>query len=270
MRFWARSAVCIVLGAGLLHGGTAAEASSVNITGAAFGTDGIGSFAGYGSSSSKNNVVGYAPSGLTDPFNGSQWRTQGNAHTSAAIANVPYYQIDWYLIGAESGYTNSLYFNGSLISTEHNQNNRLEAGNDPGPSFIGTTTGSGAGTPIPFTLADVTNGANAKPGAFIASLMFAYVEPVYDRHGVLKRWRVTGQQTDWFAFASNDSGSSDRDFDDFVGVAHVRAIDGPPLAPTPLPGALPLMASILGGGYLLNKWRNRHRQAEPTPNNSLI
>lgn len=141
------------------------QASTVQISGALFGTEGTGSFPGYGAAAGLNNVVGYAPSNLTDPFNGAQWRVQGSTHAANVSVTVPNYAIDWYLIGAESGYTNSLYFKGGLVLTEHDQNNRLQSGNDPGVSLTPvTTTGTGAGL-IPFSLTDVTNGANAKPGA---------------------------------------------------------------------------------------------------------
>ena len=135
----------------------------------------------------------------------------------------------------------------------------MSSWNDPGWWKLGTTTGSGLGAPIPFSLIDlnekdekkrvVTNGANNKPGAFIASLMFAYVEPVYKSGGALKGWRVTKEATDWFAFGYDDPGSKNNDHDDFMMVGNLRA--------TPIPGALILMGTVLGGGYLAGWWRRR-------------
>ena len=231
-----------------------ARASSVTITGTPFGTDGVGAFSGYGSSVNKHNVVGYGPSGISDPYGGAGWRTQGTTTSSAVFSNLPYFAVDWYFNGAESGHNNR-FVSTSLGFTEHNENNRLERGNDPGPLFLGTTTGSGSGSPIPFSLIDlhygsgVSNGANHKPGAFIASLMFAYVEPEYSKKGALKGWRLTRKSTDWFAFGFDDQGSRNDDHDDYVGIGHLRAA-------TPIPGALPLMGTVVGG-YLLARWR-RH------------
>ena len=231
-----------------------AHAATVEITGAKFGTNGIVQFPGYGSAIDKNNVVGTTASGLSDPTKGAGWRTQGNSTSSAVIANVPTYAVDWYFVGAESG-DKIKFLSQSLQFQENNQNNSYNPGNDPGWLKIGTTTGSGLGQPIPFTLTDtnttpnniIANGANHKPGAFISSLMFAYVEPVYTRRGALKGWKVTTKPTDWFAFGYDDPGSANNDHDDLMMIGHLRA--------TPIPGALGLMGSFLGGGYLVRRWR---------------
>jgi hypothetical protein len=237
-----------------------AQAATVEITGARFNTNGVVQFPGYGPAVDKNNVVGFSPSGLSDPTGGTGWRAQGNSRPGAVIANVPTYAVDWYFVGAESGDTIK-FMSQSLSFIESNQNNSLESGNDPGWWKIGTTTGSGQGQPIPFTLIDtnpnpdniIANGANHKPGAYVASLMFAYVEPLYEG-GALKGWSVTKKATDWFAFGYDDPGSKNNDHDDFMMVGHLRA--------TPLPGALGLMGSFLGGGYLVGRWR-RWRTRRP-------
>jgi hypothetical protein len=241
---------CSLLPLGIAH------AATVEITGAKFNTNGVVQFPGYGSAIEKNNVVGFSPSGLSDPTNGAGWRAQGNTTSSAVIANVPDYAVDWYFVGAESGDTIK-FMSQSLQYQESNQNNSYNSGNDPGWLKIGTTTGSGQGQPIPFTLIDtnpnpdkvIANGANHKPGAFVASLMFAYVEPVYSRRGALKGWQVTKKTTDWFAFGYDDPGSANNDHDDFMMIGHLRA--------TPIPGALGLMGSFLGGSYLVGRWRRR-------------
>jgi hypothetical protein len=79
--------------------------------------------------------------------------------------------------------------------------------------------------------------------------MFAYVEPVYSNRGALLGWKVTKKPTDWFAFGYDDPGSANNDHDDFMMVGHLRA--------TPIPGALGLMGSFLGGSYLVGRWRRR-------------
>jgi hypothetical protein len=233
-----------------------AEASSVTITGSRFGTGGVVNFPGYGTAVDKNNVVNFGPSGIRDSTRGSGWRAEGKHTSSAVIANVPEYAVDWYFAGAESGDT-IMFLSQSLTFTESNQNNNLESNNDPGWLKIGTTTGSGKNQPIPFKLVDtnssdtISNGDNHRPGAFVASLMFAYVEPVYQA-GVLKAWKVTKSATDWFAFGYDDPGSANNDHDDFMMVGHLR--------PTPLPGALFLLGSVLGGGYLAGMWRRLRRR----------
>ena len=235
-----------------------ARASSIEITGSLFGTPQAGPFPGYGTSISQHNVVGYSYSGISDPTGGAAWRVGG-----AVLANASSYTIDWYFSGAESG--DSIRFTSkSLRFTEHDQNNSFTGGKQ-GWWKLGTTSGSGIG-PIPFSLKDLDTNSGVTNGAtsFIASLMLAYVEPVYVdviRKGrarkVLTGWNVTTEKTDWFAFGFNDPGSSDRDYDDFVGIGHVIAKGGYPPSPVPIPGALVLMGTVLGGGYLVGSWRRR-------------
>jgi hypothetical protein len=235
----------------------AARAASIDITGGSFGA-----FPGYsGGNISKNNVINYDPSGIDDNKGGSAWHIGG-----AVIAKLPNFAVDWYFNGAESG-DKIKFTSGSVYFTESDQNNRYSPGNDPGFKFIGTSTGSGANTPISFTLLDtnsnigVTNGVNNHlPGAHIASLMFAYLEPDYDKKGKLEGWKVTKNPTNWFAFGFNDPGSTDKDHDDYVGVGYIRALPPPPVGQTPLPGALPLMGSALGAGSLVGWWRRRRQQ----------
>ena len=232
-------------------------ASVIDITGGVFGA----AYPGYsGGNMSKNNVINYDPAGIDDNKGGSAWQIGG-----AVLSNIPHFGVDWYFSGAESG-DQIKFTSGAVNFTEYNQNNRYASGNDPGFKFMGTSTGSGANTAIPFTLFDVnklvgvTNGVNNHlPGAYMASLMFAYLEPEY-KHGKLKGWKVTKDETNWFAFGFNDPGSTDKDHDDFVGVGYAYAIPPPPVTQTPIPGALPLMASVLGAGSFMGWWRRRRQQ----------
>jgi hypothetical protein len=252
-RLWVAPAIC----ASMLLASGAANAASIDITGASFGT-----FPGYsGGNISKNNVIDYDPSGIDDNKGGSAWHIGG-----AVIAKIPYFAVDWYFNGAES--SDKIKFTSGPVSfSENNQNNSYNPGNDPGFKFIGTSTGSGINTPISFTLLDtnsnigVTNGVNNHlPGAHIASLMFAYLEPDYDKKGKLEGWNVTKNATNWFAFGFNDPGSTDKDHDDYVGVGYIRTLSPPPVGQTPIPGALPLMASALGAGSFVGWWRRRRQQ----------
>ena len=67
---------------------------------------------------------------------------------------------------------------------------------------------------------------------------------------------LTASVTDCVVFGLNDTGFADDNHDDFMVAAHIT--DG---AQTPIPGALPLFASVLGGGFLFRRLRNR-RQAK--------
>jgi hypothetical protein len=120
---------------------------------------------------------------------------------------------------------------------------------------------SGAGGNIPgFTLTDATKGgtvtnggANAVPNNGAASLIFAYLTQSGGKY------YLTNTPTDFVAFGFNDNGAGDDNHDDFVGIAAL--VDGGPSFPTPIPGALPLFGSVLGGGFLFRKLRKR-RQAK--------
>jgi hypothetical protein len=175
------------------------------------------------------------------------------------LSKVSDYYVDWYFNGAESGDT--IKFFAPSISlpdisfSESNQNNNNLDGNDPGWTLRGTTTGSGLNSPIPFSLTDTDHAMTLENGTLdshAGSLIFSYAEP-FTWHGK-QHWKLTLDATDWFVFAYNDPGSDDKDHDDYVGLAHVRFNELP--SPVPLPGALPLMGSVLGGGYLLRRWRS--------------
>lgn len=248
------SSIAVLSAAAPLAG---ALAATIEITGTPYEIQ-------YGTPIGKNNVVTNQfapnPAGIYD-FTGRRntpWLAGGTV-----LSEVSDYYVDWYFNGAESGDT--INFLSSTVSfSESNQNNRYESGNDPGWQQLGTTLGSGLNSPIPFTLTDTTlsmgiaNGANQDPDAGLGSLIFSYANPVYWKD-TLVGWTLSLDATDWFAFAFNDPGSGDKDYDDFIGIGHVRVAEVPP-TPTPLPGALPLMGSVLGGGYLLRKWRARRRR----------
>jgi len=93
------------------------------------------------------------------------------------------------------------------------------------------------------------------PGSGVPNLIFSYatfVEP-----GLLV---LTKSVSDIIIFALNDGGAGN-DHDDFVGAAIItERADcecAPTTQPTPIPGALFLFGSALGGGLLLHRWRKR-------------
>lgn len=270
MNYFARAfnacLVLLALSASILVASDEAQSATITITGSPFGQNGTGSFTGYGTSIGKNNVVNFAPSGLRDPTNLKPWVTQGNSGSSGVTSNVSNYEVDWYFNGAESGNTNKFFSSGSVTYTEHDLNNNYQNGNDAKWLLIGTSSGKGVDSFIPFTLTDtslpgspsVSNGANNKPSSNLGSLMFAYVNPIYSVTGILLSWKVTKTATDWFAFGLNDPGSTDRDFDDFMGVGHLRfVLEAPSTSPVPLPGAFLLMGTILASSCGVASWRRR-------------
>jgi len=226
----------------------------------------------YGNATSVNNVVnspGAPPTGsiLNDPtgptLTGSTpWVQQGQV--SANVGANPYF-VNWYFTGSESGYTISLTAPNGVNFTEGNQNNSAYAG---GPAL---TNGSyqqlgqsayAAGSPLDFTLSwsggSVTNaGTQAAPGLGLANLIFSYVDiSTYPNTGLLNLTTTGG---DWFAFALNDNGGNDDNHDDFVGFAQITTTQGGP-GLTPIPAALPLFGSVIGGGLAFGKWRRRRKQ----------
>jgi len=234
----------------------------------------------YGSAVSSNNVVNSA----SDPSTGSAlfdptgpllnaattpWRQGGGVSTSLTS-----YNVSWFYAGSESGDTITLTAPSSsgpaVTFTEHDQNNNVGGAAIPGGfQFLGTTTGSGAGL-INFTLnwpdntptgSAINSGTQAKPGAGVANLIFSYATPITNQNGSTT-WDLTTTPTDWFVFALNDNGGGDDNHDDFVGFALVSS--GPPNGPgipTPIPAALPLFGSVLGGGFLFRNLRNRRKGA---------
>jgi hypothetical protein len=168
-------------------------------------------------------VVNSGLSGVTDFLNGVTYI--GNAG-SAVTTSLPLYNVDWYLAGAESGFTNKLVAPGVSFS---------ESDQNTGAFLIGTSVNQ-TNPLLQFTLqssggAAVTNGANSNSGSGAAGLIFSYLEKG-------NGWSVTTAPTDWFLFGFNDNGGPDADYDDFVGVGHVSAV--------PLPGGFLLFATGLG------------------------
>ena len=111
-------------------------------------------FPGYGTAIDKNNVVNFVLRASAILPMAPGWRAQGTTTSSAVIANVPHYAVDWYFVGAESGDTIKFMSQSLSITRRAIRTTATNPGNDPGWLKIGTTTGSGQGQPIPFTLID--------------------------------------------------------------------------------------------------------------------
>lgn len=240
--------------------GHSAQAGSVNISGSALTSaptplydSGVGS----------NNVINSpsAPatgSGLTDPTGPNlNISTTPWLQTGAVSTSLSDYSVQWYYAGSESGFTITFH-SGALNYTEHDNNNSFAgAGSIIGPQFIGTTTGTSATLDfnLTFNSTTVTNGGlNPVPGQGIANLIYAYLTNVtLGPNGNFLSGTLSKDASDWFVFALNDNGGPDDNHDDFVGIGHVTA--------TPIPAALPLLGSVLGGGFVVRRLRRKFRKA---------
>ena len=116
----------------------------------------------------------------------------------------------------------------------------------------------------PFTFADTTpphvvggsisNGSNVPAGTATANFISSYASLI-SGNLVLQL-----APSDWVVVGFNDNGGNDDNHDDFIMAAQiVDAGNAPGL--TPIPAALPLFGSVLGGGFLFGRFRKR-RQAK--------
>jgi len=213
---------------------------------------------GYGTAQPNNNVVNSGTSGVTDPTNGdnSYLGTQG-ATQSVVQSTVSLYNVEWYLVGAESGDANRFNAPG-VTATENNQNNNCATcGVSPvtGPFLIGTSTNQTA-TTVAFSFTDtitgttVANGSNPAPNQpGIASMIFAYLSGLPGQ--IIN---PVGANTDWFLAGFNDNGSRDDNHDDFMIAGHI--------VPVPIPAALGLFAGGLGLMGFLGRRRKRQVPAD--------
>jgi hypothetical protein len=268
-------ALCSVALAAVGHNNAKAQ---FNITGSQY-SSGVYTvpFPLYGPDSGQNNVVNNPGSGLVDATSpaipsSTPWLQGGSVNTIAA-GN---YTVGWFFAGQEAGDKVTFTTGGTVpISfTANNQNNNCTNCPWASPSaqigyqFLNTTTYAlGANTAIPFSLSFIgylsgvaNNGGPITPGA---SLIFSYVAPVYIGDVFQNEWQLQTAPSDWFAFGLNDNGSGDDNHDDYMGFAFVSATGQIPPEATPIPAALPLFGSVLGGGFLFGRFRKRRQGGAP-------
>ena len=231
-----------------------------------------------------NNVINSPssnPTGSTvfDGATPTTWQGSSASNSSlvavTGLAGVATYTVSWTYIGSESDNivrftvpTNAnVAVNGAIPTNEDNRNSNcigcFNSGVNPSPTLsMGSTTYNVVGgTNIPaFTVTDtqtggantVTNGGvNGGPGSGLTSLLFSYA--TFD--GV--KFTLTTAQSDIVVFGFNDNGFADDNHDDFMGIMRITAFTN--ANPTPIPGALPLFGTVLGGGLLFRRLRKRNK-----------
>ena len=245
--------------------GNTAKAATFEIVGGAPLSAGPTPF--YGSTLPRNNVVnspGASPTGAAvfDPTGpnltpDTPWVQGGQlvSHTGSSS----FTGISWFFLGSESGFEVTFHSPALADFTEGNQNNSAYSGSSPlTVGVLGSILNAGSG-PIQFSLTWATGSIDnsalqPSPGSGVPSLIFSYATFVEPDLLVL-----TKSASDIIVFALNDGGAGS-DHDDFVGAAIItERADCECADPqaTPIPAALPLFGSVLGGGLLLHRWRKR-------------
>ena len=257
-RKYVLAALC---GAAIVGVGQSAHAATWDING------GVAAGApNYGTAPNQNNVLNQGPAGLAlvfDDLNGASIIAGAQLQTTFITA----YDVRWVYVGSESD--NTLRFTGPGVAgfDETNANNNCSGCNTASPqtgqALMGTALNQTAVTPV-FQFQDQTdlstavNGLNPLPGdPGPPNFLMSYAEFRNGAFGL--GWYLTSSVTDIVAIGLNDSGFKDDNHDDFTMLAFIRESGNE--NGTPIPGALPLFASVLGGGFLFRRLRNR-RQAK--------
>jgi hypothetical protein len=228
-------ALAVTLAAGVALAPVAADAAFLNLTnGTSFDTP------------SGNNVLG---SGTTLLDNATLATTEDDV------------TLTFYFLGSESGYKNTLNVDGGT----HTEADKYPA-SWPGSSVVGPVTQASAG-PVDLFFTSSGFSGQLEPGQVDTSksIAFAYLA---NTSGA-----ISTTPTDIVLFALDDGGArSDADYDDYVGYV---VADGPvaegsltaatlaapvaervvPVAPTPIPAALPMFVTAMMGLGLIGRRR---------------
>ena len=205
-------------GAGFFPAIDGAQAATVNISGATPPSP------GYGTASTNNNVIDGGLSGVTSGGLGfTSFKGSATGNPAVVTTDLPSYNVDWYYVGSESGFVNTLTApginaGGLLLNSptagqfnESNQNNNCPGcghGPNTGPVFLGTSTGQTSSV-LSFSFQDghsanIANG-NGNPnagGSGVASIIFSFVT-----NPSASTWVLSNDATSaWFLFAFNDGG----------------------------------------------------------------
>ncbi len=222
------SAAALLLATGLAQ---PADAALLSISGGAAATIPV-----------TNDVIGAAGIGA---LGSSQYILDGRVSTTASNVTLTYYDI-----GSESGWTDQ------LVTQYLTDNDDFDGGSGVHLPLPGQLVGSElqvnaglvkldfqcvaglCGDPKPF---NVISNQGLFPTAPGASLAFAYLDPA--------TFQIVAEATNVVLFALDDRGAGpDDNHDDYVGV----------VVATPVPAALPLFLTALGGAGLLGRRRRKH------------
>jgi hypothetical protein len=240
----------------LLSGAGSAGANTLDFGGAPLLA---GSVPFYGSASYENNVINSPGSPSTgsvlfDPTGPNVGSNTPWVMGGALTTTLSQYSVSWFYAGSESGYNITFsapgLAGGTGPYTESDSNNNCVGCGAHGvisPVFMGTTQNS-----LAFLLS--WTGGSVSSQTSSANLIYSYLQP----DNAETSFTLTTDPTNWFAFGLNDSGSSDSDYDDFVGFAEIMSSPAQGPGETPLPGSLPLLATGLSVGALL--FRRRRQQ----------
>ena len=219
----------------------------------------------YSTASQDNNVVNVPASTITDGPAPTTWiassRTANAAVSVVGLGVGQTYTVQYTYLGSESGDVIRFSAPGVANFLENNANNNCATcGVSPQTGVV--NMGTGTVNTIAFNLfdtragsgANITNGGtNPQPGGGQANLIFTYANFVGGKY------IPTLTQTAFVLFGFNDDGAQDDNHDDFMGA--LTLIPGGPSNPVPIPGALPLFGSVLGGGLLFRRLRKRAKSA---------
>src|SRR5262245_23328366 len=213
-------------------------------------------FAGYGTAPANNNVVNNPPSMVVDASGGANFLAQGRLDATFATTS---YGVQWFYFGSESDRVDTFQSPLGVAApfAEDNRNNNCIGCTFPSAPravvLMGSATLQTALTPG-FTFAGagtVSNGANNPANSGIANFVLSYASLVGTN------LVMQAAPSDWVIIGFNDNAFADDNHDDFMVAARIFETGNVP-GDTPIPGALPLFASALGGGFLL--LRNRRRK----------
>lgn len=225
-------------------------------------------FPGYGTAPGVDNVINNSGAGflaqVVDPSPGSPQVWIGGANLQAVFSN-PTYSVQWAYVGSESD--NVISFSATSVgpSLENNANNQCVGCTGPSPvqplALLGSSNGLNTLTPF-FQFHDtstnagtVTNGSNSAPGEQQPNFILAYATLVGTQ------WVLQTNPSDFVVIGYNDNGFRDDNHDDMIVIAHISDVPQEN-GFTPIPAALPLFGSVLGGGFLFRRLRNRKTKAK--------
>ena len=256
-----RFALAAVCGAAIFAFSQSSQAATWSISGGGALTD----FPGYGTLPGQDNVINFAPSHIVDPSPTAANTIQG-ANLLPGTFSGGSYNVAWFYMGSESDNTITFTAPGVSAFPEDNRNNNCCQGSLPlGPAAMGSATGLTSTSAIPFSFNDasnghtVTNGSNSAAGSGFANFTLSYASLIGGNLVI----GSSGTPTDWIIIGFNDNGFNDDNHDDFIVAAQILDA-GRETNFTPIPAALPLFGSVLGGGFLFRRLRNRRKAKAKT------